>query len=107
MEVLWSHGPSTVLEIQDALATRQEESSIRTFLSILERKKRVSRVKRGRAFVYEALADRPTARKRAVRHLIAKFFSDPAELVLSVLETEELSPQELARLRAAIKEKQS
>lgn len=102
MQVLWARGPSTVLEIQDALKERLEDSSIRTFLSILERKKRVSRVKQGRAFVYAATGDRPTARRRAVRQLINRFFSNPAELMLTVLETEELSAGELERLRKAI-----
>jgi predicted transcriptional regulator len=102
MQVLWDRGPSTVLEIQERLKDPLEDSSIRTFLSILERKGKVAREKRGRAFVYEAATGRSVTRQRAVRQLIRKFFAHPAELVLSVVNDEELSREELDELRKAL-----
>jgi BlaI family transcriptional regulator, penicillinase repressor len=102
MQVLWNAGPSTVLDIQKQLDYSLEESSIRTFLSILERKGKVVREKRSRAFVYAASADRTVTRQRAVRQLIRKFFSDPVDLVLSVANDEDLSKQELEKLRDAL-----
>jgi BlaI family transcriptional regulator, penicillinase repressor len=102
MQVLWEKGPSTVLEIQERLKEPLEDSSIRTFLSILEKKGKVVREKRGRAFVYEASAPRSVTRQRAVRQLIRKFFAHPAELVLSVVNDEDLSREELNELRNAL-----
>lgn len=107
MRVLWERGASTVQDIQSRLEEPLEESSIRTFLSILERKGKVTREKAGRAYVYEAAADRVTTRQRAVRQLIKRFFATPSELVLSVVDAEELSEEELARLRQALERHQS
>lgn len=102
MRVLWDAGPSTVLDIQDQLEEPLEESSIRTFLSILERKGKVVREKQSRAFVYAAAADRAVTRQHAVRQLIRKFFTDPSDLVMSVAHDEELTPKELEDLRDAL-----
>ena len=102
MEVIWDRGPSTVRDIQDRLSEPLEESSIRTFLAILERKGRIVRRKVGRAFEYDAVADRAQARHRAVRQLIGRLFTNPADLVLNVIKSEELSQAELEELRKAI-----
>lgn len=105
MEVLWDRGASSVSEVVEALPRRSRPAytSVLTTLRILEQKGYVKHEKRGRAFVYHPLLGRDDARRRAVRHLVRRFFEDSPELlVLNVLESEDLDAEELHRLRKMI-----
>ena len=74
-------------------------------MRILERKGYLRRAKAGRAHVYHALVTRDQAQSQVVRHVVKSFFAgSPEELVLNVLKDEELSPEELDRLRRMIDE---
>ena len=59
--------------------------------------------KAGRAFVYRPLIDRNQARRRAVSHLLSRFFEDSPELlVLNLLEQAQIDGNELRRVKALI-----
>jgi len=105
MNVLWKRGPSTVLEIQDALDDELVDSTIRTLLKILEDKGYVRRLKEGRAFRYQPLVGRDETSASAVRQVVNRFFGTHVDLVLSLLDSGELSDRELRRIRQAIKKK--
>ena len=105
MEVLWQRGSGTVNEVLGALPEDQSlaYSTVLTILRILEQKGYVRHEKKGRAFVYAPVVNRGQARRRAVRHLISRFFEDSPELlVLSVLEHEEIDAVEMKRLREMV-----
>ena len=102
MNVLWAHGPSTVLEIQDGLEEDLVDSTIRTLLRILEDKGYVKRRKEGRAFRYHPLVGREETRASVLDQLTRRFFHSPGELVLSLLNRGELDEAELARIRRAL-----
>ncbi|MGH7467999.1 MAG: BlaI/MecI/CopY family transcriptional regulator [Longimicrobiales bacterium] len=102
MNVLWRSGPSTVLEIQDALEDDLVDSTIRTLLRILEDKGYVKRRKEGRAFRYHPLVDHEETRASVLDHLVQRFFHTPGDLVLSLLKRGELDEAELARIRRAL-----
>jgi predicted transcriptional regulator len=107
MEVLWRRERGTTREVVEALPERDARaySTVRTTLAILERKGYLRHRKRGRAFVYEPRVDRDEARRRAVRHLLARYFDDsPALLLLNLLEAGQLEPGELDRLKAMAQE---
>ena len=107
MDVLWERGASTVGEVVEALPKegRVAYSSVLTTLRILERKGYLEHKKRGRAFVYTPLVERADARHKALSYVMSRFFEDsPEMLVLNVLESEELSPRELKRLRKMIED---
>lgn len=107
MEVLWAKGSATVAEVVGALRPRPAlaYSTVLTTLRILEQKGYVRHVKAGRAFVYHSVVDCSQARRRAVGHLLKRFFRDsPEQLVLNLLENERLDPLELKRLRKLIEE---
>ena len=58
-----------------------------------------------RAFVYRPLVDEGQARRRALRHLVARLFNgSPSLLVLNVLEDERIAADELARVKKLIEE---
>ena len=64
---------------------------------------RHTKSKEGRAFLYHPVIGHKEASRNAVRRLLTRFFQDsPEELVLNLLEDEELSEQELTRIRKRI-----
>lgn len=105
MQVLWDRERATVGEVVDRLADSHKPAynTVLTLLRILERKGYVRHEKQGRAFVFAPLIDRDQARRRAVSHLLSRFFDDSAELlVLNLLDQAQVDGVELRRLRALI-----
>lgn len=107
MEVLWQKGPATVAEVAEALAGEDGSAytTVLTMMRIMRDKGYLTCRKEGRAHVYTPRVNKETAARKAVRHVLARFFSgSPGELVLSFLRDEELSPEELDELKAKIQE---
>ena len=107
MNVLWDRGARTVSEIADALPKEPvlAYNTVLTTMRILEDKGYVShtRPEEGRAFVYKPLVGREEAGRNAVRHLVSRFFrNSPELLVLNVLRDQELTGEELKRIRDLI-----
>ncbi len=109
MDILWEKGASTVSDVVEALPRRLSlaYSTVLTTLRILERKGYVTHEKHGRAFVYHPVVGRKEASRKAVRHLLSRFFDNSPELlVLNVLENEEIDSAELKRLKKLVEESQ-
>jgi predicted transcriptional regulator len=105
MEVLWRRGPATVAEVAAELEGKDGSAytTVLTMMRIMRDKGYLTCRKDGRAHVYTPRVNRDTAARKAVRHLLTKFFSgSPGELVLSFLRDEELSPKELDELKQRI-----
>ncbi len=104
MDVLWEKGRATVSEIVEALPDeRLAYSSVLTMMRILEQKGYVEHEKEGRAFVYLPLVDRQQAQKSVIGYLLKRFFNNSPELlVVNLLETEELGPAEIEKLKEMI-----
>jgi predicted transcriptional regulator len=108
MEVLWEKGEATVSEVVESLpqSTPLHYSTVLTTLRILENKGYVKHSKDGRAFVYRPVVARSRACDKAITHLLRRFFQNSPELlVLNLVETRRIRPDELARLRKKIEEK--
>ena len=109
MDVLWAKGSATVSEVVDNVvsATPLAYSTVLTTLRILETKGYVKHRKEGRAFIYHAVVGREAAQNKAISHLLRRFFGNSAELLmLSLIESRKLGPDELKRLRKRISEKE-
>ena len=109
MDVIWEKGSATVAEVADALPKQLglAYNTVLTTLRILEDKGfvRHSKSKEGRAFIYRPIVSREHASRSAVRHLLGRFFGNSAEaLVLNLLEAEDLTEGERARIRRLLKE---
>jgi predicted transcriptional regulator len=107
MRVLWKRGPSTVAEVVAGLPRKRATAytTVQTMLRILESKGYVTHDQVGRAFVYRPLVDQPTARRRALGHLMGTLFENsPRLLLLGVLDDERLDPDEATRLKQMIEE---
>lgn len=110
MHVLWDHPGSTVGAIVEKMVgpARPAYNSVLTILRILEKKGYVSHEKEGRAFVYAAVVDRQQARRGALSHILFRFFNGSREaLVQDLLGHEDVSADELARVRALLDEQVS
>ena len=71
MEVLWKLKSGSVRDVATALREKEEVAynTVQTMLGILETKGYLEHHKEGRAFVYEPIVDRKTARSSALKHL--------------------------------------
>lgn len=107
MAVLWEKHTATVADVVAALKKKRavSYSTVQTILRILEMKGYVSHEKVARAFVYRPRVDERQARRRALRHLVARLFNgSPSLLVLNVLEDEQIDSEELQRLKKLIED---
>ncbi len=103
MGVLWKRGPSTVAEVRDALADELAYTTVLTVLRTLEDKGRVDHVEEGKAHRYHALVEREAAGESALRRIKRKLFAGRPELLLTgLVADEEITPEELRRMRALL-----
>lgn len=78
-------------------------TSVLTTIRILETKGYVIHRQEGRAFLYNSAIGEAEASRSEVRHLLQRFFGNSREaLLLSLLGDDELSAEELQRLKEAI-----
>ncbi len=107
MKILWRRGESAV---NDLVAAMPEDeplayNSVLTTVRILEQKGYVEHRQEGRAFVYRPCVAEQEAGRSEVRHVLGRFFGNSRErLLLSLLGDEEISPEELQRLKDAIRD---
>jgi predicted transcriptional regulator len=105
MKLLWSRGESAVSDLVSAAAPDGElaYTSVLTTIRILETKGYVRHRQEGRAFLYSAMIGEAEASRSEVRHVLERFFGNSRErLLLSLLGDEEISAEELRRLKEAI-----
>jgi len=106
MKILWRRGESAVTDMVDALPEGEQlaYNSVLTTIRILEQKGYVEHRQEGRAFVYWPCVQENEASSSEVRNVLHRFFGNSREkLVLSLLDDEGISAEELARLRDAIR----
>lgn len=107
MSVLWQKDRATVADVVAVLKRKRPVtySTVQTILRILEDKGYVSHQKVARAFIYTPRVDERQARRRALKHLLARLFNgSPSLLVLNVLEDDQIEPEELSRLKKLIED---
>lgn len=105
MEVVWKRGQATVGDVVESLPAdpRLAYSTVLTTLRILEGKGYLRHTKKGRAFVYEPVVAREEASRKALRHLVNRFFGGSREqLVMNLLEEETIDRDELRRIKKMI-----
>ena len=105
MKVLWGRGESAVSDMVAATSDEGElaYTSVLTTIRILETKGYVSHRQEGRAFLYSTTIGELEASRSEVRHMLQRFFGNSRErLLLSMLGDDEISPEELKRLKDTI-----
>src|ERR1700688_1544381 len=105
MKMLWQRGESAVGELVAAMpeGSALAYNSVLTTIRILEQKGYVRHRQEGRAFLYSPAVAEYEAGRTEVRHMLQRFFGNSRErLLLSLLGDEEITPEELRRLKDAI-----
>lgn len=107
MKILWRRGESAVTDLVAALPVSEAlaYNSVLTTIRILEQKGYVAHRQEGRAFVYRPIVAEQEASRSEVRHVLTRFFGNSREqLLLSLLGDEEITPEELERLKETIRQ---
>ena len=108
MQVLWEQGGGTVAEVQPKLLGDLAYTTVQTMLNVLWHKKKVKRVQAGRAFRYEPVVSRERAVGGALRDLVSRMFGGSSEaLLMAMVDSRQISAEELTRLAAKLKEQES
>ncbi len=105
MQILWERGEATAREITDALNQTEPiaHSTTQTLLRKMEAKGAVAHTVQDRVFVFRPLSQESDTRESAARDLLTRVFGGSVYgLVSHLLKHEELSDDELQRLRRLI-----
>ena len=87
MQVLWEVGPASVKVVRQALhpTAALAYTSVQTVLDILQRKGKVKRILRGRAYVYHAVVSQREAAAGMLQDIILRMFDGSAEKLMFTL----------------------
>ena len=102
MNVVWRLERATVRQIVDSLRNQRPlaYTTVQTVLSILTQKGVVRYTREGRAYVYTAILKPEGVRRETVRAVVDKLFAgSPQSLVLHLIESDALTPEEADSLR--------
>ena len=110
MQVLWARGSATVAEVRDSLEQAGRSlayTTISTMLTKMERNGQVRHRSKGRVLIYRASLRQERVEQSMVTDLARRLFAgDVTEMVNRLLDGCEVSSDELARLRALIRERE-
>ena len=98
MDALWTHGASSVREIQERFPekSRPAYTTVQTMVYRLEAKKAVRRVKKiGNAHIFEALISRHAAQRRLVDELLSLFGGRIQPVVAHLIESGQLTLEDV------------
>jgi len=105
MHVLWETGPANVQIVQQKLPRELAYTTVQTMLNILQRKGKVKRALKDRAYFYKPVVSRSQVVGQHMGDIVDRLFGGSAEsLVMSLVEAKHLTPEKLARLRKLLDE---
>jgi BlaI family penicillinase repressor len=107
MQVIWKLGMSSVKDVQEGLPQKLAYTTVQTMLNILERKGKLRRKLRGRAYVYSATVTEAKASRHAVRDLVDRMFGGSTdELVMSLIKSRQIDPKRIAELTRRVQQEE-
>ena len=110
LKVLWDEAPLPVREVRTRLEEQAKRtlthSSVITMLNIMVRKGYLRRRKQGKAFLFSPKVEKQNVSGGIVGDLVTRLFDgSTSAMLLNLLETADLDPDELAELRKLITRK--
>ena len=94
MEALWTHGASSVRQIQESFPERSRPAytTVQTIVYRLEAKKAVRRVRKiGNAHLFEAVVSRGAAQRRLIDELLGLFDGRTQQVMAHLVESGKLT----------------
>jgi predicted transcriptional regulator len=106
MKVLWEAGPSTVQAVQAKLQGEPlAYTTVQTMLNILQRKGKVKRKLRGKAYEYRPVLTRDKALREAVGDMLDRVFGGSVDaLLMSLVKHRQLDAKKVAKLQQLLDE---
>ena len=105
MQVIWRQGASNAGAVQAGLEQQLAYTTVQTMLNILEKKGKLKRKLRGRAFEYSARVTEARATGHAVRDLVDRMFGGSSEeLVMSLIKSRQIDAKKIAELSRRLEE---
>lgn len=105
MTILWNIGQGSVHDVMAGLASDRDlaYTSVSTILRILEQKKFIQSRKEGRGHLYTPLVSKEHYEGASLQHLVKKVFNGtPSAMVRRLLETGDLTEEELNSIRSLL-----
>jgi predicted transcriptional regulator len=110
LKLLWSSGGATVQDVQRSLRPRRAPSTVATMLTRLEQKGLVRHTRDGRQYVYRAAVAESQIRRSMVSRLAdlagRLFEGDVPDLVSSLVDAADVSPEDLGEIRRRLEERE-
>ena len=107
MNIIGEKGEATVGEVCKSFHGHKipAYNTVLTIMRILEKKGYLSHTKRGRAHVFQPLVNRLQVQRHALGQMMKNFFDNSSELLVqNIIENEDITPEELERLKRMIEE---
>jgi predicted transcriptional regulator len=100
MQLIWIHGPQTVSQLMSYFEEpKPAQTTISSFVRILEKKGFVDHKAYGRTFEYFPLISKAEYSKFSIRELVSNYFGgSTSELVSFLAKEEDLSISEITKL---------
>ena len=106
MDALWTHGESSVREIQEQFAEKDRPAytTVQTMVYRLEAKKAIRRVKKiGNAHIFEAAISRTAAQRRLIDDLLSFFGGRGQPVMAHLIESGNLTLDDVKEAELALK----
>jgi len=106
MDALWTHGASSVREIQERFAEKDRPAytTVQTMVYRLEAKKAIRRVKKiGNAHIFEAAISRTAAQRRLIDDLLSFFGGRGQPVMAHLIESGNLTLDDVKEAELALK----
>ena len=108
LQVLWEKGEATVTDVHQALAAERAlaYTTVATMLRKMEARGLVSHKAEGRTFVYQAKVEEDEVSRGMADHLLERLFEGSlSDMVNHLLQSREVSREELSKLEKLIAER--
>src|SRR5947208_6867365 len=106
MEALWTHGASSVREIQECFPEEERlaYTTVQTIVYRLETKKAVRRVRKiGNAHIFEAVLSRDAARGRLIDDFLSLFGGRAQPVMTHLVESGQLTLDDVREAEALLR----
>jgi predicted transcriptional regulator len=106
MEALWSHGASSIREIQEAFPERNRPAytTVQTTVYRMEHKKLLRRVKKiSNAHIFEAIVSRQAAQGRLIDELLSLFGGRTQPVMAHLIESGKLTMGDVREAEKALR----
>jgi predicted transcriptional regulator len=109
MNVIWRMGSCTVNQVVESLRPQRElaYTSVSTIVRILEQKGFVTSQREGRGHVYSAAVSKQEYQSQTLNRVVSNVFDGaPSLLVQRLLDSETLRDDELAKIKAMLRQRE-